>query len=246
MRGELVGDLRAVAQRGEHVAARNVDFVGERDGDRVAGLRNGKLPAGTGDGFDPGGLARTAAPRFVAGLGAAAHNRAGKAAKIGIGPIDPLHRHAERLAGAVILDVDRFEIVEQMRPGIPGRALAARRNIVAVARRHRDRLDVLEAEPAGKISETRGDALEYVPVKIDEIDLVHRKNDVANAQQARDDRVAAGLAQQALARVDQQHGEVGVGGAGRHVAGVLLVAGRVGDDERAPRGRENSDRPRRW
>ena len=44
--------------------------------------------------------------------------------------------------------------------------------------------------------------------------------------------------QQALAGVDQQDGEVGVGGAGRHVAGVLLVAGRVGHDEGAPRRRE--------
>ena len=44
--------------------------------------------------------------------------------------------------------------------------------------------------------------------------------------------------EQALARVDQQDGELGGGGAGRHVARVLLVAGRVGDDERAPGGRE--------
>ena len=50
--------------------------------------------------------------------------------------------------------------------------------------------------------------------------------------------VAAGLRQQALARVDQHDREFGVGGAGRHVAGILLVAGRVGDDEGAPRGRE--------
>ncbi len=57
-------------------------------------------------------------------------------------------------------------------------------------------------------------------------------------KQARDDGVAAGLRQQALARVDQQDGELRIGGAGRHVAGVLLVAGRVGDDEGALLGRE--------
>ena len=38
--------------------------------------------------------------------------------------------------------------------------------------------------------------------------------------------------------VDQEHGEVGGRGAGRHVARVLLVAGRVGDDEAAPVGGE--------
>ena len=42
-------------------------------------------------------------------------------------------------------------------------------------------------------------------------------------------------AQHALARVDQHDGEIGGRGAGRHVAGVLLVAGRVGDDELALR-----------
>ena len=52
--------------------------------------------------------------------------------------------------------------------------------------------------------------------------------------------MAARLRQHALARVDQHHGEVGVRRAGRHVAGVLLVAGRVGDDEFALVGREEA------
>jgi hypothetical protein len=38
-----------------------------------------------------------------------------------------------------------------------------------------------------------------------------------------------------LARVDQDQGEIGGGRAGHHVARVLRVAGRVGDDELAPR-----------
>ncbi len=37
---------------------------------------------------------------------------------------------------------------------------------------------------------------------------------------------------------DQDQGEIGGRGAGRHVAGVLLMAGRVGDDELAPLGGE--------
>ena len=39
----------------------------------------------------------------------------------------------------------------------------------------------------------------------------------------------------AALRIDQDHGGVGGAGAGDHVAGVLLVAGRVGDDEFALR-----------
>ena len=68
---------------------------------------------------------------------------------------------------------------------------------------------------------------------VDKVDLVDREHDVAHAKQRHDDRMAMRLGQQTLARVDQHDGEVGVGGAGRHVAGELLVARRVGDDERA-------------
>ena len=42
----------------------------------------------------------------------------------------------------------------------------------------------------------------------------------------------------AVPGVDEQDGDVGGRGAGRHVARVLLVAGRIGEDELAARGRE--------
>ena len=63
---------------------------------------------------------------------------------------------------------------------------------------------------------------------------------MADAEQRDDVGVAAGLGEDALARIDQQHGEIGGRGAGRHVAGVLLVAGRVGDDEAALVGGEEA------
>ena len=50
--------------------------------------------------------------------------------------------------------------------------------------------------------------------------------------------MAMGLGQEALAGVDQHDRQVRVRRAGRHVAGVLLVAGSVGDDERANGRRE--------
>ena len=52
--------------------------------------------------------------------------------------------------------------------------------------------------------------------------------------------MAPGLRQHALARIDQHHGQIGVGGAGRHVARVLLMARRVGDDEAALVGGEEA------
>ena len=59
-----------------------------------------------------------------------------------------------------------------------------------------------------------------------------------DAEQRDDEGVPARLRQQPLARIDQQDGEVGIRGARGHVAGILLVAGRVGDDEGAARRRE--------
>src|SRR5690348_15772417 len=50
--------------------------------------------------------------------------------------------------------------------------------------------------------------------------------------------MAARLGGHAVARIDQDHGGVGGARAGHHVARVLLVAGRVRDDELAPRRRE--------
>ena len=57
-------------------------------------------------------------------------------------------------------------------------------------------------------------------------------------QQRADEGVTPGLREHPLARVDQHDRQVGGRGAGDHVARVLLVAGRVGDDEAALRGRE--------
>jgi hypothetical protein len=61
---------------------------------------------------------------------------------------------------------------------------------------------------------------------------------VTDPEQRHDEAVAPGLALDAVARVDQDHREVAVGGARGHVARVLLVAGAIRDDELAVRGRK--------
>ncbi len=48
------------------------------------------------------------------------------------------------------------------------------------------------------------------------------------------------LGQHAAPRIDQDDGEIGGRRAGHHVAGILLMAGRIGDDEFAPVGREEA------
>ena len=61
---------------------------------------------------------------------------------------------------------------------------------------------------------------------------------MADAEQRDDIGVAAGLGEDAAPGIDQEDGEIGGRGAGRHVAGVLDVAGGVGDDEAAVLGGE--------
>ena len=120
-----------------------------------------------------------------------------------------------------------------MRAGIPGRARAQRRHIVAVAGGDRQRDQRAEAKRLGEFPVVGFDLAKHALAVVDEVDLVDRKHDMADAEQRNDDRMAMRLREQSLARVDQHDREIGVGRAGRHVAGELLVAGRVGDDERA-------------
>ena len=75
-------------------------------------------------------------------------------------------------------------------------------------------------------------------VEADQVHLVDREHEVRDAEQARDLRVTPRLVEHAVARVDEQDGDIGRRRAGRHVAGVLFVAGRVGENELPPRGRE--------
>ena len=61
-----------------------------------------------------------------------------------------------------------------------------------------------------------------------------------DAEQRANEGVSSGLHKNALARIDQNDGELCVGSAGHHVSGVLFVARRVGDDERSARRREET------
>ena len=75
---------------------------------------------------------------------------------------------------------------------------------------------------------------------VHQVHLVDRQHDVTDAEQRDDVAVATRLREHALARVDQDHGDVRGRRARDHVARVLLVPRRVGDDELAPVGREEA------
>ena len=94
--GELVGDVRPGVGRDQHVAARNLDLVLENQRDRLALAGAVEIAALGDDALDPRRLAGFGDDDFVARRNAAGGDGAGKAAEVEVGPVDVLHRKAER------------------------------------------------------------------------------------------------------------------------------------------------------
>ncbi len=126
----------------------------------------------------------------------------------------------------------RFEVLEQRRPVEVGRAIARRDDVVAVQGADRDRV---HRGALQDVVEVVHDLVEDVLIEVHQVHLVDGQHEVANAEQPRNARVPARLSADAVAGVHEQDGDVGRGRAGSHVARVLLVAGRVGQDELAAR-----------
>src|SRR3546814_2092047 len=95
-----------------------------------------------------------------------------------------------------------------------------------------------DAELRSELAIVGRDRLEHDLVVADQIHLVDRQHHVANPQQRGDVAMPPRLRQQTLACIDQDHGQVGAGRTGGHVARVLLVPRAVGHDELAPRSTE--------
>jgi hypothetical protein len=70
-------------------------------------------------------------------------------------------------------------------------------------------------------------------LEANEVHLVDRHYDLADAEQGGYGGVAAGLRQDTFTGIDQQNGQIGGRGTGDHVAGVLLMPRRIGQDEAA-------------
>jgi len=130
--------------------------------------------------------------------------------------------------------------VQQRLALVPGHCRRALEHVVALQCRDRDAGDLGDAQRRRQRAVALADVIEHLFVVIHQVHLVHRQQHVADPEQRNDVTVAPGLRQQALARIHQHHREVGRGGAGGHVAGVLLVPGAVGDDELALVGTEET------
>ncbi|MNS08655.1 hypothetical protein D3C72_401210 [compost metagenome] len=233
-RFELVGHRRRGVGQGDQVAAADIDLVLEGQGHGLAAQGLLLLPGAAKDAGDLALLARGQHADALADAHAAGHDVAAIATKIQVRPVHPLHRQTERrLALPVLLQRYVFKVGKQARALVPGRVGAGLEHVVAAQRRQRDALDILQADLCGEGAILGFDALEHRLGVVHQVELVDRHHHLADAQQRHQVTVPAGLGQQALAGVDEDHRQVGGGRAGDHVAGVLFVAGGVGDDELA-------------
>ncbi|MNH94734.1 hypothetical protein D3C73_473580 [compost metagenome] len=144
-----------------------------------------------------------------------------------------MHGEAETagLGGTAGGKLQRFD---QRRAFIPRhRLIAGENDILALQGRHRNGGDLPHTECQCEFAEFGRDLFEHCLVVTDQVDLVDRQHELPDAHQRRDRCVPTGLFEQADAGVSQKDGEIGGRGAGHHVAGILLVAGCIGDDEGA-------------
>jgi hypothetical protein len=107
-----------------------------------------------------------------------------------------------------------------------------------MARRNGDDFARGEAE-AGKLFHDRGfDVAESAFLKADAVHLVDDDGDLSNAEEMQQIAVPARLLLHALGHIDDQHGGVGLGSAGDHVAQEFGVAGGVDENDIAQSGSE--------
>ena len=212
---DILADVGRIVRFDQHVAARDVDFVFQGHDDRLRGEGLGDFfPAGEMDLVDRGGKTRGHDADRIARLENAAGHASGITAEVvmflGLRTDDPLHGKARidvifRAAG-----VNGLEVVKQRRTFEPRHLVRLLNHIVAIERRQRDGRDLGDiVEARGELVEVLHDAVEDGLAVVDEIHLVHRQREVADFQEVGDKGVALGLLDDALARIDENDGEVG-------------------------------------
>ncbi len=122
-------------------------------------------------------------------------------------------------------------MLEERGPVIPGHVRRSRDHVIAHERADRDGDNVRHGQLLRQSLEILLQPQEDVFAVFHQIHFVDRHQDVGNSEQRRDVGVPPRLRENAFCGINQNHGQIGGGGAGRHVARVLLVAGRIGDDK---------------
>ena len=237
---EAVGHLRLVVGMHQQVATGHVDFVFQGQGHGLAWARLLQLTIKGDDRLDLAALARRQDDDFVALAHDAAGQGAGETAEVQVRTVNVLHRETQVGEVAITGHFHGFENFHQRLAAVPRRTLGFVDHVVALQRRHRHEVQRtwLERDALGKFQVIGLDLLEHRLIEAFEVHLVDGDNDVLDAQQRGDKAVTLGLGLHTVAGVDQDDRQVAGGGASGHVAGVLLVAWGIGDDELALGGAE--------
>ncbi len=223
--------MRLVRRRNQHIAAADIDFIFQAKRDRHRRESATKLSVVGHDRFHAAGAATRQHRDRVARFHDPGSNLAGIATEVQVRPHYILHGKTEFRKVAIARDVYRLKVVEQARTFKPRHVPALCDDVVAVEGADRDEVKIGRLQARGIVGEFRADLVEYLFVVVHQIHLVDSYDDVLNAEQGGDKSMPAGLPQYATARVHQDDREIRGRSAGRHVARVLLVPRRVGDDE---------------
>ncbi len=238
LRLERALHLGHVARVDEHVAPAHVNLVFEAQRHRLGDRRELALAVERVDRLHAARLARGEHHHGVALAHDARRHAPGEAAVIEVGAHHVLHGVAEVRRVAIEPHRHLVEELEHRRPVVPGRVGAAAHAVRALQRADGEERDAREVEALGEGRELLAHGLEDRRVEPDEVHLVHADREVRDAEERGDVRVPPALLEHAEPRVDEHDRDRRRRRAGDHVARVLHVPGRVGDDELAALGRE--------
>ena len=147
-----------------------------------------------------------------------------------------MNRKSHRVQRASLAEIHGFEVAQKSRPGIPRHVPAGAANyVVARQRADRNALNGRDPQSRGKREKIAVQTRENFFAVIHEIHLVDGRDSAANAQKRSYIGMAVSLCEQAFRRVHENNRQVRRRRSGGHVARVLFVARRVGDDELATR-----------
>ena len=240
---QVLTDLGRVVRFDDHVAARDIDLIFEGEGDALRRETFFERAISGVDLFDRGGETGREDDDVIARLKDATGDPAGVTAEImpfiALRANDPLHRESGVDVIFFTTHVDVLQVIKEGRPLVPRHRVGFFHDIIAFESGDGNGGDIDDIVEAGsEFLVVLDDLTEDGFVIVNEVHFVDCQDDVLDAQKVRDEAVAFGLLDDAFPGVNQNDGQIGGGGAGDHVAGVLDMARGVSDDEFPFRGRE--------
>ena len=232
VRRESVGRLKrgtiGIAAR-QNVTAGDIHFMVEGDGHRLADLGSIEVMFERNDAVDLRRATGVGNGYRIPGRDRTGHDGSGVTTEVAFRAHNELHRKTKT---CILACLDRFPVLEELDqrgPGVPGHIGGALRHVIDSKRTDGDRDHLRNFEAGGCGAHNADDLFEGGMVVPDEIHLVHRDHHGSNAHQSRDGEMSVGLRAHAAVSIHQENRNIAIRGRHRHVAGVLLVAGGVGN-----------------